>query len=185
MDCKMRVLVVVPSAYTADVVRALAFEGVDFNVFVTSGDAVGAVRERPDLIIGPGALLSWAHTEPSVKGVPFVAVDESGILSEDVALHAGAIELISLYEIPRENTAEWWGDTIHRLVNQYKPAHARHEQITVTRRMTPEERADHAAGMTSGGVSAIHVVVRNALVPVFREIDALLERIEKLEMVRT
>lgn len=176
----MNVLAVVPTVHASDVASALAFEGTDFRVFTSSEQATPSARdERPDLIIGPGAFLSWVHSEPSLKGVHFVALDETGILSEDVAMHAGAVELISLYEMPRDHVADWWNATIHRLVNQYKPAR---EQITITRRMTPEERADHAVGVMSGG--AIPVAVRNALVPVFHELDALRERIERLEAVR-
>lgn len=178
----MNVLAVVPTVHASDVASALAFEGTDFRVFTSSEQATPSARaERPDLIIGPGAFLSWVHAEPSLKGVHFVALDETGILSEDVALHAGAVELISLYEMPRDHVADWWNTTIHRLVTQYKPAREHREQVTITRRMTPEERADHAAFSGSNGPSAIHVVVRNALVPVFRELDALRERIEQLE----
>ena len=180
---KMKVLAVVPTVYSADVSRALAFEGADFSVLTSSEDAIRtadpARKERPDLIIGPGSLLSWVHGEPSLKGVPFVALDETGILSEDVAMHAGAVELISLYEMPRENAVVWWNDTVHRLVTQYKPAHTHTERITLARAMTPEERADHV--LSGIGASTVERPLRTALVRVFTEIDQLRDRIDQLE----
>ena len=178
---KMRVVAVVPSIHTGDVAKSLAFEGVDYSVFAdnTSATAHVAISRTPDLLIGNGSLLTWAMNCSTLQGVPFVALDETGILSEDVAIHAGARELISLYDTPSDRTPEWWGDTLHRLVEQYKPARPVVERHSIVRMQTPEERAD--AVLSSIGVSTVLRPMRIALVAVFTEVDQLRDRIDQLE----
>ncbi len=185
---KMRVVAVVPSIHTGDVAKSLAFEGVDYSVFAdnTSATAHVAISRTPDLVIGNGSLLTWVMGCSTLQGVPFVALDETGILSEDVAIHAGARELISLYETPSDRVSEWWADTLHRLVEQYKPAQPRVEHHSLARMQTPEERATAAADQAySAPTSAVHFHARNAIIAAltaaFTEIDQLRVRVDQLE----
>lgn len=185
---KMRVVAVVPPIHTGDVAKSLAFEGVDYSVFADNASATAhvAISRTPDLVIGNGSLLTWAMGCDTLLGVPFVALDETGILSEDVAIHAGARELISLYETPSDRTPEWWGDTLHRLVEQYKPAQPRVEHHSLARMQTPEERAIAVADQAYPDVtSAVLVHARNAIITAltaaFTAIDELRDRVDQLE----
>lgn len=185
---KMRVVAVVPSIHTGDVAKSLAFEGVDYSVFADNAAATAHVQDRrtPDLIIGNGSLLTWVMGNDSLKGVPFVALDETGILSEDVAIHAGARELISLYETPSDRAAEWWADTLHRLVEQYKPVQPRVEHHSLARMQTPKERATAVADQAYPEQNnAYHVHARTAIITAltaaFTAIDELRDRVDQLE----